>query len=110
MKSLSDFKKRLKVGVSIQTTFHTASDGRDEKGVLKFKDEDRGVREVSIVQTNSFALKTKKDGKETDSWCQYPKASECKILDENTIQILDRDFRVREGEKPLIPVLTYKFV
>ena len=132
MKSLSDFKKRLKIGVKIHTIWHTASDGRDENGVLKFKDEDRGTREVSIVQTNSFALKTLKktpipskgmtrqpDGtnvynefeeKLTDSWCQYPKASEVKIIDEDTIQIFGPDFRLREGEKPLIPILTYKFV
>ena len=111
MKTLSDFKKRLKVGVLLSTIFHHEFNGRDEKGEPKFKDKDLGIRPVSIVQSNSFALKTKKaDGSETNSWCAYPKASNCKILDENTIQILEEDYRVREGEKPLIPILTYKFV
>jgi len=87
--------------------------GRNENGngEAVYGDEDKGIREVSIKQTNSFALKTQKsDGKIVDSWCQYPKASQCKILDENTIQILEEDYRVREGVKPLIPILTYKFV
>ncbi len=114
MKNLSNFKHRLKPGVKLHCTFHQEFAGRDEKNEVLFKDEDRGIREVSAVQSNSFSLKTvRADGSVTDSWCDYPAASKCKILDENTIQILSHDFRFRdrpEAEQPLIPVLTYKFV
>lgn len=114
MKSLADFKKRLAVGVKLHTTHHQKFAGRHENGSgeVVYKDEDMGIRELSIKQSNSFALKTFRQDKNewVDSWCNYPKASECKILDENTIQILCEDYRVREGVKPLIPILTYKFV
>lgn len=110
MKTLADFKKKIAVGVKLHTIYHQASAGRDEKGVLLFKDEDKGTREISISQSTQFALKTKKtDGTFVDSWIKFPKATECVIIDENTIQILERDFRVHENA-PLIPVLTYKFV
>ena len=109
MKNLSDFKKQLKTGVKIKTTFHQASAGRDENGQLILKDEDKGIREVSIVQSNSFALKTEKQGKFVDSWCSYPKATECKIIDDKTIVVYTEDFRQRE-KRELIPCLTYQFV
>jgi hypothetical protein len=132
MKTLSDFKKRLVVGVKLQTTYHCATNGtRDENGNPCLFDEDKGIREISIVQSNSFALKTLKkspimakgmtkdenginhwnefETKLTDSWCQYPKASEFKIIDANTCTIYEQDFRERNSTK-LIPVLTYKFV
>lgn len=114
MKTVADFKRRLQVGVKLHATYHQEFAGRNENGNGEpvWKDKDLGVREVSIKQSNSFALKTWQEGKQKfeDSWCNYPKASECKIIDENTIQILNEDFRVREGVKPLIPILTYKFV
>ncbi len=111
MKNVSDFKKRLKVGSLLHTVYHNEFAGRDEKGEAVYKDKDRGTRSVSSVKSTQFALATEQtNGKVVDSWCSFPKASECKILDENTIQILQEDYRVREGEKPLIPLLTYKFV
>ena len=109
MKTLSDFKKRLKTGVKLHTVYHNAVAGRDERGCLIFKDEDKGVREVSIVQTNTFALKTLQGGNMVDSYCQYPKASEVQILSENSIKILTADFR-RGKEGEMISCLTYTFV
>ena len=114
MKNLAQFKSRLQLGTKLHTTFHQSHAGRDENGTIILKDEDKGIREVSIVQSNSFALKTTKaDGKIVDSWCSYPKATECKILDENTIQVYTEDFRSGPDGKrltDLIPCLTYKFV
>lgn len=101
MKTLSDFKKRLKVGVKLQAIHHLTFAGRNENGQAFYKDKDLGIREISIVQSNCFALKTERlNGDIVDSYCAYPKAKECSILDENTIQIF-------EGN---IPVLTYKFI
>jgi len=114
MKNLSDFKKRILKGVKIHTTYHQAAKGRDEKGLLILADEDKGNREVNIVQGNAFTLlTTKKDGSISDSWLHFPKASEIKIVNENTIQILAEDFRMPAPERenaPLIPLLTYTFI
>ena len=113
MKTISDFKKRIALGVKIHTIYHQAFAGRDENGKLIFKDEDKGTREVSIVQASQFALKTPKDGKFVDSWMKYPKASEVIILDQNSIQILGEDFRLpkqHDQKSALTPILTYKFV
>ena len=115
MKNVADFKKRIKVGCQIDTIYHQASGGRSEDNShIIYVNKALGIREVSIVQNNSFALKTEKSdgtfGTFTDSWCSFPKASQCKFLDENTIQILEEDYRVRTEPKPLIPILTYKFV
>lgn len=86
MKTLADFKRRLKVGVLLET--------ESRYGHL-------GVRPISVVQSNAFALKTiNKEGKESDSWCQFPKASDFEIEDENTVLIL------QNGN----PVLRYTFV
>jgi hypothetical protein len=110
MKTIADFKRRLVIGAKVHTTFHQAGAGRDENNNLVLKDEDKGVREVSIVQTNSFAFKTTKaDGTITDSWCNYPKSKEAIFINENTIQILSPDFRVRNSDV-LIPCLTYTFL
>lgn len=125
MKTLSDFKKRLKIGVELKATHHLSFAGRNpETGEPIYTDKDMGTRAVSIVQTNSFALKTNKKEpvygrdefgnrietgeyteKIVDSWCQYPKASEVVFKDENTITILEQQ---RDGK--MIPVLTYQFV
>lgn len=111
MKTVADFKRRLTVGTQVHTIYHQLFNGRDEKGEVIYKDEDKGVREVSKVQSNSFAFKTTKtDGSIVDSWCNYPKVKECIFVDENTITILCEDYRVRDGNQPMIPILTYKFV
>lgn len=111
MKSLADFKRRLQVGVKLACVYHQEFAGRDEKGMTQYKDIERPVREVSIVQSNSFALKTQKtDGSWQDQWCDMPKASQVDFPDQDTIVIKEPDFRIREGEQPLIPILTYKFV
>lgn len=110
MKTVSDFKKRLVPGVKIHCIYHQKSAGRDENGRIILVDEDRGIRPINIVQSNAFTLlTTQSDGKIVDSWCYYPKAKEARIIDENTIQILEHDFRDHKSTN-LIPCLTYKFV
>jgi hypothetical protein len=106
--TISEFKKKLQIGDELHGIQHTAHDGRDDEGNLKFKDQDLGVREVSIKQTNSFALRTTRtDGKIINSWCDYPKARECVIKD-NVLVIYTEDFRShKEG---ILKLLTYKFV
>jgi hypothetical protein len=110
MKTITEFKNRLHKGVRLHTIYHQFAIGRDNEGNLIFADQDRGVREVNIVQSNAFTLLTEHEGKTIDAWLYYPKASECTFPDKNTITIYDYDFRVREGERPLIPCVTYTFV
>lgn len=108
--TVADFKRALQIGAKVHCIYHMKVSGRDENNNPVYESEDKGVREVSIKQTNSFALKTHRtDGKIVDSWCNYPKATEC-IIKDNTVTILEEDFRVREGQKPMIPVLTYSIL
>ena len=83
---------------------------RDENGKLILGDQDLGIRKVSIVHSNSFAFATVRvNGDVVDSWIAYPKKSDTKFVDENTITIFTPDFRTHD-ESVLIPCLTYKFV
>lgn len=91
IKTLADFKKAIQVGVKLET--------------IHAKLGSFGVREVSIKQTNSFALKTPKpDNKFVDSWCEYPKAKDFECDGTDTVKIF-----WGEGEKREL-ILTYKFV
>jgi hypothetical protein len=102
--SISGFKRNLGVGKKLHAVNHRSYGGRYADGSIIYEDKDMGVRAVSIVQSNSFALKTKRtDGTEVDSWCAYPKASEC-IIRDNSLVILEED----NGK--MVPVLTYRFV
>lgn len=92
MKTLADFKRRLKVGQKLHTFNNLMG-------------KDMGIRELSIVQSNAFAFKTQKhDGTIVNSWCHYPKVKDFKVIDENTIQIWEENENIR------ILVLTYKFI
>jgi hypothetical protein len=106
MNNVSQFKKALQVGKTINTIFHQEFAGRDENRNVVYRSVERPPREISIVQSNSFACKTTKtDGEVVDSWCAYPKASESTFEDGKlTIWYEDKE----RGEKP-IKVLTYWF-
>lgn len=106
MKTLADFKKRLTVGTKLEAIHHFNLIGRESDGTPIYGNKDLGTREVSIVQSNSFALKTTRtDGTVVDSYCEYPKAKQVIFKDSDTITILEEQ---RDGK--LLPVLTYKFV
>ena len=110
MRTIADFKRRIVKGAKLHCVFHQKFSGRDESGKVLLEDEDRGVREIARVQSNAFTLLTHQStGVIIESWCYYPKASEVKFIDEDTIQILEQDFR-ENGKQSLIPILTYKFV
>ena len=110
MKTVADFKRRIKPGIKLHCTYHQASKGRDENNRLILTDEDKGVRSVNRVLSSQFTLlTTKSDGQVVDSWINFPKATQCKFLDDDTIQYLDFDFRDQDS-KQLIPLLTYTFI
>jgi hypothetical protein len=93
IKTLAEFKRRIKDafdnGKLIQTT-HT-------------KMGDFGIRSVSICQSNSFALKTKRGDELVDSWCEFPKAGDFEGGD-NEVKIFWGEGDRREH------ILTYKFL
>ncbi len=109
MKTLTDFKNAIQVGVTVKTTHHQKFAGRDEKGNIIYGDDEMEPAQVSIKQTTQFAVKrTRKDGTQADSWMQYGKASECKI-EGNKITFFCEDYRIRD-EKKMVPLLTYEIV
>ncbi len=108
MKNLSQFKKQVQLGVKMHAVNHTGHTGeRDDQGMPIWKDIDLGIREISRVQSNSFALKTWKEGKQewVDSWFQYPKAAECEYPGDNTVVVYETN---RDGHR--YKVLTYKII
>lgn len=82
MKTLADFKRKIKPGQQWDAFNHL-----DNRSL--------GIRKVKTVQTNSFSFETSKG----ESWCEFPKAKDFNIVDENTVQIIE------DG----ILILTYKY-
>lgn len=102
MKTVAEFKRRMQVGTKVHTLYHKEFNGRTTNGEIIYKTKDLGIRPVSIVQTTQFAFETKKtDGTTSDSWCSFPKLTDCRFEGEDTIVILDL-----EGSD----LLTYTFV
>ena len=105
-KTLADFKRRVQIGTKMHGFLHSLN--QDNLGEIIM---DYGIREVSIVQTNCFALKTEKwyDSNNptelVDSYCQFPTAKFFEWEDENTAKIY---LEKTKGERVLC--LTYKFV
>lgn len=92
MKTLADFKRRIQLGVKLEARYPSGLEVP--------------AREVSIKQTNSFALKTiKTDGEVVDSWMEYPKASMVEFPSPNEVTIF---WNTRDGGRE--ECLTYKFV
>lgn len=102
MKSVADFKRLVQVGTVIESIFHMVFKGRGEENKPIYENGPMLTRTISIRQTNSFAIKTLKGEKWEDSWCTYPKASECEFKD-NRIIIYETNNQGR------FPVLTYWF-
>lgn len=90
MKTLSDFKKRIQVGVKVHT--------------VNFNYGDFGIREITVKQSNGFAVATHRDGKIVNSWCHFPKASDLEIVDADTVIIFWEVAGRREA------ILQYRFI
>jgi hypothetical protein len=133
MKTLADFKRELRPGRRIKTTYHmkcigyTPAENQDREPddtVLPHRnypqpiygDEDKGISEVARVRSNDFSVFREKNGEKVESFCSYPKKDEYKIED-NKFIILRPDLRGLYGDMnevaktaPKIKVLTYEFV
>jgi len=88
MKTISDFKRRVTVGTKMYTELYWA----DNDGTLNLVQINEDIS-VSIVQSNSFALKTwrEKDQSFRDSWCEWPKKDQFSVIDTDTIQVDIKD-------------------
>lgn len=100
MKNLSQFKKRIQVGIELET--------------IHVRMGSYGIRKVTKVQTNGMYLESKiKNGRITtdndydeiaNSWIDFPSAKDFEIVDEDTCRVYWGEGDAREH------VLTYKFV
>ncbi len=75
MRTLADFKRALTLGSKWEAYNH-------------YYKASLGVREVSKVQSNSFAFKRVSDnGESVNSWCDFPKAKDIKFREDGTVEI-----------------------
>ncbi|TXG81898.1 MAG: hypothetical protein E6R13_05755 [Spirochaetes bacterium] len=84
MKTIADFKRRLEIGTKLKTIRYIKKDGEwVDSGSYP------GAREVSIIQSKKFALKTfiERENCWDDSYADYPTKSEFSVINENTIAI-----------------------
>lgn len=109
VKSLSDFKSRMKAGVKLHTIHHLKFGGREASGEIIYTDEDRGIATVEKVQSNAIVVtRHKADGTPYGSWFHYPKASECRIESGKLIW-LDEIQKI-DGSHQTVPSLTYTII
>lgn len=66
MKTIAEFKEKMKLGANVKSKLYRKN-GNDYSLEI-----DYGEREVSVHNTNQFALKTMKGGTITNSWCSWP--------------------------------------
>ena len=92
--NVSQFKKALKDALVNKQDIHT----------LNTRFGDMGIRKLSIVQSNSFAFSTMKEGKMTDSWCEFEKAANYEFDGSNIVKIFWGEGEKREH------ILTYTFL
>lgn len=79
----------------------------DEKGNAQYKDEYKGIREVTISTATQFALKTfyTKDGSYRDSFMPWPKRDEVVFNADGSFTIRELNDRNNEW----VNVITYAF-
>ena len=92
--NLSQFKAALKAALANKQDIHT----------LNANVGDMGIRKLSIVQSNSFAFATPRDGEIVNSWCQYEKAGNYEFNNSNVVKV----FWGEGANRSLI--LTYTFL
>ena len=107
--NLSQFKKALKVGRKINCTRHIKVGLDPQTGEVITQDEVLPTREISIVQSNSFAVATYKlpGGEMRDSWAEFPKAANVECVDNKITFYAVGTMNANKGQR--IKTLTYSF-
>lgn len=86
IKSLTQFKKSLKVGDIVRTTYHLVSTGYCPiKDMNAYEDEQRPPREVIECNTTGFTLATIGNAGWEGRRVKYPQASNCRIENDKLI-------------------------
>lgn len=115
MKSIADLKRKMIKGVKVKTTYNQAFAGRDKNGVVVYKNEKMPEGVVKIVKPTQVGIeRTKENGEKFISWFKFPKRKFLLFHPNNTVTILDYDWRKAQGvnqkeDLPLIPLITYSF-
>ena len=99
--NISQFKKALKPGLKMGCRLIYYNQNPENKELLPVVEE-RPIREIGRVQSNCFTLKTLIKGEWVESYCNFPKATEC-IVRNNTLIIYE------ELVGRQLPVLEYWF-
>jgi hypothetical protein len=86
IKTLAEFKRKLTLNTEVHTIFHQNPIGRNQSGQIVYNSIDKGIRKVTILQTNCFALATEKNGEIVNSYFEYPKAKNV-IIQDNKVNI-----------------------
>jgi hypothetical protein len=86
IKTLAEFKRKLALNAEVHTIFHQNPIGRDTEGKRIYNSIDKGIRKVTILQTNCFALATEKKGEIVDSFCYFPKSKNV-VIEDNKVNI-----------------------
>jgi hypothetical protein len=111
--SYAQFKQIIQVGMTIHSVYHMMNGTKGEEGKPVFEDGEPQIREVSIKQTNAFALKTWQFSKKkwVDSWFHYPKATDCEIKDNKIMFYTTTSYYTEQNQKKelRIPMITYYF-
>jgi hypothetical protein len=107
LKTIADFKRALTIGCELTMIHHQKFNGRDDKGIVIYVDDEPVKRIVKKVLSTQVCFETPA-GKE--SWINFPKSSQVKI-EGNKVTYLGYDYRYGTEDKnlPLVPLLTYIF-
>lgn len=100
IKSVSHFKKILKVGDKVAITYHLKPNGVNHLGEGLYRYEVRPVRTVHSRNTNSFVLLTKEENWEHGRMVVFPKASMSKVVD-GALVVFGEDLDNPENKTPV---------
>ncbi len=91
MKTLADLKRAMQLG-TLWECFHHASN------------KSRGVRMITLAQTNAVAFNTPSKR----SWFDFPLAKDLKFKDDGSVEVYDLLYDSKEQKENYILKLTYK--
>ncbi len=105
MKTVADFKRRIQPGIVLNTIYHKKLGGYTVGNQQMYENADLGNAPVKTVKSTQFSIERIKHGEKVESWIDFPKASQCKIVNSDTIQIYEKN-----SNNELDLILTYTFV
>jgi hypothetical protein len=99
IKTIADFKRAMLLGTTWEAT-HEYTDNNPTPP------KNLGIREVGVVRTTNFGFKT---GRNTISYCDWPKKSEFSTEDNGNVVVITTGFcklryRQTEGAQHGIPI------